>query len=313
MRTALLTPAAVAATLLLCASVPAGAQARVSCAYAGPPGHVLTVAVSASSSAVIERRGEAIAVSELDEAATPCTGATPTVTNTDTIGVRFSGDQFPSVDVLLQGGPLAPGVTPEAVGASEIEIETTGPGLNIDVVGTPASDVFVWGSGGVNAGLNVNSAVAGDTDVDVTVGGTDPPLLYAEGAAGDDTFTGDGTVTAEQSVFADGGPGKDVVTLPRGGSFGFVDGGSGNDTITGSAFADVLGGDGGDDRIVGRDGNDEISGGAGRDRILSGAGRDVVKVRDGARDNVTCGAGRDRVHTDRRDLVNGCETVRRGR
>ena len=43
----------------------------------------------------------------------------------------------------------------------------------------------------------------------------------------------------------------------------FVDGGGGNDSITGSSFADDLRGGSGDDTLNGGDGNDTLTGGAG--------------------------------------------------
>ena len=52
--------AATAALLALSASVPTGAQAATSCAYAGAPANVLTVTVTGASEAVITRRGQQI-------------------------------------------------------------------------------------------------------------------------------------------------------------------------------------------------------------------------------------------------------------
>ena len=73
----------------------------------------------------------------------PCAGAIPTVSNTDTINVLFSGDEA-FADVLLAGGPLAPGATAEAVGAPEIEIQVSGPDSGVTVVGTRGDDQFRW-------------------------------------------------------------------------------------------------------------------------------------------------------------------------
>ena len=297
--------------LVLAASLPAGAQARTSCAYSGPPLNAMTVSVTGASDAVITRRGEEITAGERGDPPRPCAGAIPTVSNTDTINVLFSGDEA-SADVLLAGGPLAPGATAEAVGAAEIEIQVSGPdGGLLSVVGTRGDDQFRWGPAGATPGLNLNPV--GDEDTDVTVlGGEFGAFLIAEGGAGNDTISGD-RVPRHANVFADGGAGNDVLTAPPGNVDAIFYGGAGNDVITGSASDDDLRGDAGHDRILGRGGADRITGGTGRDRINAGAGRDFIKVHDTARDTVTCGAGRDRVNTDRRDRINGCERIRPAR
>jgi uncharacterized repeat protein (TIGR01451 family) len=81
--------------------------------------------------------------------------------------------------------------------------------------------------------------------------------------------------------------------------------------LLGTATADVIHGRGGDDVIRGLAGDDVLYGGAGRDRIVAGDGDDVVFAADGQRDRVDCGAGSDRVVADRRDVLVGCEDVRR--
>ena len=308
---ALKASAATVALLVLTASVPTGAQARTSCAYVGAPTNVLTVSVTGASEAVITRRGQEITAGDYADPPEPCAGGPPTVSNTDTIHVLFSGDNVPSAEVRLANGPLAPGATAEDVGAAEIEILVSGPGSAFSIVGTSGDDQFRWGAAGANPGLNVNPAEADDHDVDVmVVGGTTAALLYAEGGAGDDTITGE-PIARDGYVYAYGGPGNDVLTAPAGNVGAILYGDAGNDVITGSAFNDVLRGDAGRDRIAGGAGADNITGGTGRDRITGGAGRDLIKVHDSARDSVSCGAGRDQVNTDRRDRVNGCERIRR--
>ena len=301
---------AATAILVLGLSLPAGAHASTTCAYAAAPANVLLVTVSGRSEAVITRRGQEIVAGEFERPPVACTGGTPTVTNTDTINVLFTGEDLPYAEVLLANGPLAPGATAEAEGASEIEIRVGGPGNALDIVGTGGADEFRWGPGGPNPGLNVNPRDAGDSDIDVTVvDSPEEPLLYAELGGGDDTITGDRSLRGG-SVYANGGAGNDVVTAPRGVE-AVLSGGAGNDVITGSRLADVLRGDAGADRIVGGAGADNVTGGTGRDRVEGGSGRDFVKVRDSSRDSVGCGSGRDRVNTDRRDRVSGCEQISR--
>jgi Ca2+-binding RTX toxin-like protein len=58
-------------------------------------------------------------------------------------------------------------------------------------------------------------------------------------------------------------------------------GSSGNDTYTGTIFADtILGGDG-NDTLAGGDGDDTISGGGGNDTLIGGGGDDVIDGGDG--------------------------------
>ena len=295
---ALKASAATAGLLVLAASVPTGAQARTSCAYVGAPTNVLTVTVSGASEAVITRRGQEITASDYGDPPEPCAGAIPTVSNTDTIHVLFSGDNLPMARVLLANGPLAPGATAEDAGAAEIEIVVSGEGSAVSIVGTRGDDQFRWGPAGANPGLNVNPADAGDQDVDVMVlGGTTAALLYAEAGAGDDTITAD-PIARDGYVHAYGGPGNDVLTAPGGNVGAILYGDAGNDVITGSGLDDVLRGDAGRDRIAGRAGADSITGGTGRDRITGGADRDFIKVRDSARDtaraDLAAGAGQAR-------------------
>lgn len=55
-----------------------------------------------------------------------------------------------------------------------------------------------------------------------------------------------------------------------------VNGGDGNDTITGSARNDVIDGGAGDDFIKGGSGSDNILGGSGNDKSLGGSGNDTI-------------------------------------
>ena len=99
-----------------------------------------------------------------------------------------------------------------------------------------------------------------------------------------------------------------------------LDGGLGNDLLLGASGNDRLSGGSGDDDLSGGPGNDRISGGAGADRIedtaganriSAGAGEDVLVAVNRRRDRIDCGSGRDGARVDRRDVVRGCEQVRR--
>lgn len=301
--------AVVAGLVLLGVSFAPDAQARTRCSYAGPPTNVLTVTVSGDlSSGVIKRKGLEITANEFLARPRPCSGGTPTVLNTDTISVLLSPEAL-SADVRLDGGPFAPGATPETEGASEIEIQFSGADSIASIVGTPRGDEFHWGPGGAHAGVNLNPRSAGDKDVDVTTRGQGT-FLVAQGAGGNDTIIGEPGVLVNDGVFAEGGRGNDVLSAPPG-TGGILDGGPGNDAIAGGRLSDLLDGGAGNDRVAGGGGPDDIVGGPGKDRLFGGAGRDSIKSRDSKRDTVRCGPGRDRVTADRRDRVRGCERISR--
>ena len=280
-------------------------EARTRCSYSGAPENLLTVRTTGDATGEIERSGEQIVVRE--RRASPCSGGLPTVLNTDTIRVLMRG-LFAGVDLRLDGGPFAPGATPEAEGAPEIEIEFSGR-LNFGcVVGTARADEFHWAPAGARLGFNLNPGSAGDQDVDVTATHALTALI-AEGAAGNDTIIpASGAVVREtvSSVDSHGGPGNDLVVAPRD-SGGILEGAGGNDTITGSGKRDLLYGGTGNDRVAGGGGRDQIIGGPGRDLLSGGRGRDHINARDSKRERVRCGPGRDFVRADPLDRLRGCE------
>jgi hypothetical protein len=97
-------------------------------------------------------------------------------------------------------------------------------------------------------------------------------------------------------------------------------GGSGNDSLAGSAAAnrldggagdDVLDGSDGSDVLAGGGGNDQLTGGSGVDTYAGGEGDDAVTAFDGLVEDVDCGGGNDGATVDVPDRVTACETVRR--
>ncbi len=151
------------------------------------------------------------------------------------------------------------------------------------------------------------------SDLKVAVGGFE--LFYDNGTSlklntkgGDDTVgilaagdinnlselivnLGGGNDTADLSkstlgVTVDGGTGEDNITgskkddLLKGGSGAFKDiiyGKGGNDDIFGGEGNDELFGDNGDDLLSGEAGNDDLFGGAGDDELLGGGGKDRLE------------------------------------
>lgn len=70
--------------------------------------------------------------------------------------------------------------------------------------------------------------------------------------------------------------GGDAVDTLVDGSFENVNGGTGNDTLTGDGNDNILTGGAGNDTIVGGAGNDTIQGGAGNDSLDGGAGTNDI-------------------------------------
>jgi RTX calcium-binding nonapeptide repeat (4 copies) len=294
---------AAAIALVLASSHTAEGQTR--CSYTGPPTNLLTVQASGLALAEIRRDGQEIVVSEFLQRPMPCSGGVPTVLNTDTIRVLLRGVDA-AAEVQLVGGPFEPGATPEAGGASEIEVGIRGAGLTSEIVGTPGADELHWGPGGAHAGLNLNPHSAGDLDVDVTTRGRSA-FLIARGAGGNDTIVpGPGATVPDDGVFSLGGRGDDVLVTPSN-TYGILEGGPGNDVLVGGMQADPLEGEGGNDRVAGGGGGDEISGGRGRDLLEGGQGPDSFTAADLERDTIRCGPGRDSVIADRLDRLRGCE------
>jgi hypothetical protein len=90
-------------------AVPAEATTR--CSYSGPPDNSLSIKADSVGYSYIEREGDAIVVGEYEKPASQCAGGVPRVFNTDTIRLVKRGT-FSDVDILLGGGPFAPGATP---------------------------------------------------------------------------------------------------------------------------------------------------------------------------------------------------------
>lgn len=112
--------------------------------------------------------------------------------------------------------------------------------------------------------VNANTAtcpVAGVTDVNMSL--TD----------GNDQASIDATVT-QVGITLQGGDGND--SLSGATTSDVLQGGPGNDTLNGQGGDDQLTGGAGDDTLAGGDGDDSLSGGAGRDSVQGGGGDDTI-------------------------------------
>jgi Ca2+-binding RTX toxin-like protein len=154
-----------------------------------------------------------------------------------------------------------------------------------DTIATGAGDDIITFSG-TGEGFD---AVTGGADV------TDDTIL----ALANDTNIGLRSISTVEIISANGhsgvrilgSPGNDVLNFNAVTLIGIIEinGGGGNDAITGSAAADVIVGLGGTDTLNGGGGADTIEGGAGNDALAGGAGNDTLRYRPGGfgADNVT--------------------------
>ncbi len=186
-----------------------------------------------------------------------------------------------------------------AVTGNRIEWSRTG--LNLDLSGSSAANV----SGNSFKGLGTGISLGVDSD-GLTVAGNGHQRVGTDfsfrNLATDVTFDAGAAIGLLTAV----GDSNDTVV---------VLGGSGNDSLTGTAGADyldgnnspsnpaaadadVLNGLGGNDILFGRGGNDRLDGGAGDDAMTGGIGNDVYGV-DSTGDSITeaAGEGTDEVRT----------------
>jgi Ca2+-binding RTX toxin-like protein len=140
---------------------------------------------------------------------------------------------------------------------------------------------------GTTATLNLDGA---DDDVIVSVSAFGGVLVHNQSTGGlngdtdwDSATDGEQTVPADGtfSVIVNGGDGNDSVTvLAHGNEVAAVglDGGPGDDLLTGAESNDTLNGGEGNDRIIGAAGADVLNGGAGNDTLVwnSGDGSDTL-------------------------------------
>lgn len=156
---------------------------------------------------------------------------------------------------------------------------------------------------------------AGDGDNNIIISRDAGGHLLANGEA-----VGAATVTNTNLIRVNGGDGNDVITLDEtngplpaaqlngGGGNDTLTGGGGNDQLSGQDGNDTLLGGGGGDRLTGGSGDDFIAGGAGNDTLSGGDGNDFLDGDQGA-DAASLGAGNDVFRWDQGD---GSDTVKGG-
>ena len=147
---------------------------------------------------------------------------------------------------------------------------------------------------------------------DALIGGSGDDTVTLVKAAGATGFVFDrsnypGTLSGVENFI--GTDGNDLIMLPAGyttdGGMVTIDGGAGNDSLSGTSSADTIYGGDGNDLIAGLDGNDVLSGGNGDDEIWGGDGDDRING-DWGNDVLFGNNGNDTIYAGGNDdIVNG--------
>ena len=129
--------------------------------------------------------------------------------------------------------------------------------------------------------VQVDAGAGRDTVSIGTIDRVSTVMLTVYGQGGRDTIDAGGRDLGAVRLLVDGGSGNDTIT-----------GSNEDDSLLGGAGADVVLSRGGDDTVHGGSGNDSLDGGAGEDELWGGGGHDVLEGRDG-RDELDGGDGND--------------------
>jgi Ca2+-binding RTX toxin-like protein len=135
----------------------------------------------------------------------------------------------------------------------------------------------------------------------------DAEILSVNGNGGGDAIVPTGPTAIQ--TFLDGGGGDDEVTgangvdgINGGGGADVLEGGAGIDQLFGEAGQDLVGGGEGNDRLLGGTDNDRLKGDGGQDQVFANEGSDVIAWNEGdGNDGVSGEAGFDRLEVNGSD------------
>lgn len=194
-------------------------------------------------------------------------------------------------------------------GRGQDSVDATDGRDEIEVRGTSGADEFTIGQNG--SMLELASGTSSLTFINTSVGIANPvERLVLNAGRGNDLITiNDVDNVGAMQILVNGELGEDTV-IGSGASLGLVrlliDGGDGEDSLTGTDDNDtILGGDG-NDLIAGGGGNDTLRGGDGADVIDGGAGNDLVQG-EGRNDSLLGSNGEDTIEGG-----NGNDTIAGG-
>ena len=205
----------------------------------------------------------------------------PMGTAPDGADIVAGGADLDTVDYSGRTGPVTVALSNQTEDGETGEGDEVGGDVD-NAVGGAGSDVLI---GSVSAG-NVLTGGPGDDSLD-GLGGND----NLNGGPGADTLVGGpGSDLVDYSlrtapltidldgVADDGEAGENDNVDP---TVDVVNGGSGNDSIAGSAIQNVIDGKGGNDRLDGRGDNDTVFGSGGDDVLVGDVGKDSLVGGDG--------------------------------
>jgi Ca2+-binding RTX toxin-like protein len=186
-----------------------------------------------------------------------------------------------TLTVFVGTDALFGGAQAELLAADDGSRTLYGGGGDDTLLGGAGADSLYGGSGS-----DVLSGGAGDDLID---GGSNPRLSFSN------AYTGGDTASYADVVVVSGTEGVTVslaMTGPQDTRAAGTDTLVGIEHLLGSAYDDVLTGDGGRNRLAGGAGNDSLFGGAGSDTLSGGAGADVL-YGEGDGDSLLGGDGDD--------------------
>lgn len=131
--------------------------------------------------------------------------------------------------------------------------------------------------------ININGGSEADVITIGEIADVNPLVLNIDGQADNDTITAFDANIGDVRLFLNGGTGNDTITGSRDGDRingdggdDSVTGGLGNDTVDGGEGNDTLNGDAGNDLLLGNAGNDMMDGGEGDDMLSGSLGNDTA-------------------------------------
>ncbi len=203
----------------------------------------------------------------------------------------ISADSLDSIENLVGGS--GPNTLIGNAGANHL----TGGDGNDQLYGLDGADHLIGGAGNdmLSGGLGADTLSGGDGNDSLLIDAADTAI---DGGAGFDSVLVQtaaavtlnmGTASIE---WAQGNAGADTFTAATQTSAVYIYGMDGNDTLTGSAFADYLDGGAGNDTLIGGDGNDVLFGNTGAD-IMRGQGGDDTLIELGGDSLIDGGDGFD--------------------
>ncbi len=175
--------------------------------------------------------------------------------------------------------PAAMASTVTVTGSNTIRAVESGSETNRIAVGYDgATDTYTVRDTAAN--LTPSGACTGVDAHAATCPGAGIKTISVDTDARDDTIALGSTIPSTVLGNLDGGPGNDTLS-----GHGTLDGGSGNDTVLGSPFADTIRGGSGRDSLDGGNGPDDIAGGSGTDSLTYAARPMPVSVTIGIGNN----------------------------